>query len=137
MQAFIQSLKKEWAKITWPKSIFKSVLLVLAVSVIVGAVISAVDHFSQAGIHALLGIRVAGVPAFWLIAAIAFMVLCAALIVIVLMQEGKGDALSGLSGQSFWDKGKSRSMEGRLTKLTYILVFAFLILALVLSMHPA
>ena len=69
---------------------------------------------------------------------IIFLVVCIALTVIVLMQEGKQAGLGALSGAAptFWDSAKNRSKEGYLKKVTYILSALFLILSLTLSMHP-
>ena len=74
----------------------------------------------------------------WLrtIVTILYVLVCIALSVVVLMQEGKQAGLSGsISGaaESYWGKNKGRSMEGFLEKMTKILVAAFFILALLLN----
>ena len=59
------------------------------------------------------------------------------LAVIVLMQEGKSDGLTGtISGMAdtYWGKNKGRSMEGKLEKITKILAVVFFVLALALNM---
>ena len=60
-----------------------------------------------------------------------------ALSAVILMQEGKG-SLGSLAGQqsTFWSKVKSRSTEGRMRKLTYVLSALFFVLAILLSTHP-
>jgi len=69
---------------------------------------------------------------------IIFLAVCVALVVIVLMQEGKSAGLGSIGGigESYWGKNKSRSMEGNLVKFTKILAAAFLIIALALNMIP-
>ena len=67
---------------------------------------------------------------------IVFIIVCIALIVIVLLQEGKSAGLGAIAGgaETYWGKNKGRSMEGMLNKITKILVAAFIILAAVLNM---
>ena len=64
-------------------------------------------------------------------------VVCVLIIVIVMMQQGseKGlGAISGISSQdTYWGKNKGRSKEGRLKKLTTILVAVFIGLSLLLN----
>lgn len=61
---------------------------------------------------------------------------CVALVVIVLMQEGKSAGLGAIAGaaDTYWGQNKGRSMEGGLIKLTKILAAVFFILSLLLSM---
>jgi preprotein translocase subunit SecG len=59
-----------------------------------------------------------------------------ALIVIILLQEGKSAGLGSLSGQSldsYWSRNKGRSKEGILIKITTAMVVLFFILAAVLN----
>ena len=68
---------------------------------------------------------------------IAFILICIALIILVMMLEGKSDGLSGAMsgmGNSYWDKNKGRSMEGNLVKWTAAFVVVFLVLTVVLNM---
>lgn len=64
------------------------------------------------------------------------LVLCIALIGIILMQSknasGLTGAISGMGGssQTYWDKNKSRSLEGQLSRWTKIIAFALFILIL-------
>ncbi len=61
---------------------------------------------------------------------------CVALIVVVLMQQGKGQglgALAGGNGDSYWERNKSRSAEGNLKKITRVLAIVFFALAVVLN----
>lgn len=61
---------------------------------------------------------------------------CVGLIVVVLMQQGKGQglgALAGGNGDSYWEKNKSRSKEGNLKKVTRVLAVVFFALAVVLN----
>lgn len=67
---------------------------------------------------------------------IVFILICVALTVIILLQEGKAAGLGSLSGQStetYWSKNKGRSKEGMLIKVTSILVLLFFVLAAVLN----
>ena len=67
-----------------------------------------------------------------------YIIICIALVVIVLMQEGKSSGLSGaISGgasNTFWSKNKGRSFEGTLSKLTVLLAALFIIISLVLNL---
>ena len=67
---------------------------------------------------------------------IIFILLCIALTVLVLMQEGKSAGLGAISGmaETYWGKNKGRSMEGRLVTGTKILVALFIIIAAVLNL---
>jgi len=69
---------------------------------------------------------------------IIFLLVCIALTVIVLMQEGKAAGLGSIGGigDSYWGKNKSRSMEGNLVRFTKFLAVAFLLIALLLNMIP-
>ncbi len=67
---------------------------------------------------------------------ILFVIICIALSVIVLAQEGKSAGLGAISGaaETYWGKNKGRSMEGKLVKLTRILAVAFMIFAVLLNL---
>ncbi len=71
-----------------------------------------------------------------IILTILFIIVCIALIVLVLMQEGKSAGLGSISGaaETYWGKNKGRSMEGLLVKLTKIVAVSFVALAIVLNM---
>ena len=67
---------------------------------------------------------------------IAFIIICLAITVISLLQEGKSAGLGSLSGQSsetYWSKNKGHSREGMLVKITSALVLLFFVLAIVLN----
>lgn len=66
---------------------------------------------------------------------IIFIVVSIALLVIVLMQEGKSAGLGAISGaaETYWGKAKGRSMEGMLGKITKWLAVLFMVLAAVLN----
>ena len=66
------------------------------------------------------------------------MVSCVVLVVLILMQKkrasGIGGAIGGMgSQQTFWDKNKGRSLEGKLEKYTKILGAIMMVLALLLN----
>ena len=62
---------------------------------------------------------------------IIFIIVCIALVILVLMQEGKSAGLGAVSGaaETYWGKNKGRSMEGKLVKITTGLAVAFMVLA--------
>ena len=68
---------------------------------------------------------------------VIFILVCLALTVIILMQEGKSAGLGAIAGaaDTYWGKNKGRSMEGTLVKLTTILGVAFIVLSLVLNLN--
>ncbi len=71
-----------------------------------------------------------------IIVTIIFALICLALTVIVLMQEGKSGGLSGSvagSTETYWGRNKGRSMEGKLEKITKYLAIGFIVLSLVLN----
>lgn len=72
-----------------------------------------------------------------MILTILFVIICVALVVLVLMQEGKSDGLGAISGaaETYWGKNKGRSMEGRMVKITTFLAVAFIVLALLLNLN--
>ena len=67
---------------------------------------------------------------------ILFILVSVALSAIVLMQEGKSAGLGVISGaaETYWGKNKGRSIEGKLEKITKILVVAFMLIAILLNM---
>ncbi len=68
---------------------------------------------------------------------IIFILVCVALTVLVLMQEGKSAGLGSISGaaETYWGRNKGRSMEGMLVKITKILAVLFMLLAVVLNLN--
>lgn len=66
---------------------------------------------------------------------VIFIIVCIALAILVLMQEGKTAGLGTIGGaaETYWGKNKSRSMEGNLVKITKYLAIAFIVLAAVLN----
>ena len=68
---------------------------------------------------------------------IVFILICIALVVLVLMQEGKNAGLGSLTGstETYWSKNKGRSLEGKLVKVTTGLAVAFIVLAAVLNIN--
>ena len=67
---------------------------------------------------------------------IIFILLCIALTVLVLMQEGKSAGLGAISGmaETYWGKNKGRSMEGDLVKITKYLAIGFMLISIVLNL---
>ena len=68
---------------------------------------------------------------------IIFILVCVALTVLVLMQEGKSAGLGSISGaaETYWGRNQGRSMEGILVKITKILAVFFMLLAVVLNLN--
>lgn len=76
----------------------------------------------------------------WLrsIVSIIYVLICIALTVVVMMQEGKSAGLSGsISGaaESYWGKNKGRSMEGALVNTTRVLSALFIVISALLCMN--
>ena len=71
-----------------------------------------------------------------IILTVIFVILCIAMTVIVLMQEGKSAGLGAISGaaESYWGKHTGRSMEGNLEKFTRVSAILIFVLALVLNL---
>ena len=69
------------------------------------------------------------------ILSVIFVLICLALIVIILLQEGKSAGLGSISGMAdtYWGKNKGRSMEGTLEKFTKAAAVLFIVLAVVLN----
>ena len=69
------------------------------------------------------------------ILSVIFVLICLALTVIVLLQEGKSQGLGAIGGmaETYWGKNKGRSMEGMLVKITRVLLALFLIISAVLT----
>lgn len=70
-----------------------------------------------------------------IILTIIFILVSLALLITVLMQEGKSAGLGAISGaaETYWGKAKGRSMEGFLVKFTTGLAIAFMVLAAILN----
>ena len=67
---------------------------------------------------------------------VLYILICIALVILVLMQEGKSAGLGAISGaaETYWGKNKGRSMEGTLVLITKILAVLFILLAVVLNL---
>ncbi len=67
---------------------------------------------------------------------VLFIIICLALVVVVLMQEGKSAGLGSISGaaETYWGRNKGRSMEGRLVKFTKVLAVLFMVIAAILNL---
>ena len=68
---------------------------------------------------------------------VIFIIVCIALVILVLMQEGKTAGLGAVSGaaETYWGKNKGRSMESKLVKITTGLAVAFLLLVVILNLN--
>ena len=68
---------------------------------------------------------------------ILYIIVCVALTVVVILQEGKQAGLTGaISGaaESYWGKNKGRSMEGGLVVATRVLAVFFVLISLLLNL---
>ena len=66
---------------------------------------------------------------------VVYIIVSIALVILVLMQEGKSAGLGSISGaaETYWGKNKGRSMDGMLVKITKGLAIAFILLSVVLN----
>ncbi|MCL2719639.1 MAG: preprotein translocase subunit SecG [Lachnospiraceae bacterium] len=71
-----------------------------------------------------------------IILTLLFILICIALVILVLLQEGKSAGLGSISGaaETYWGKNKGRSMEGTLVKITKYLAIGFLLLTVILNL---
>ncbi len=70
------------------------------------------------------------------ILSVIFVLICLALTVIVLLQEGKSQGLGAIGGmaETYWGKNNGRSLEGPLEKFTTFAAVAFMGLAIVFNL---
>jgi len=71
------------------------------------------------------------------IVTVVYVLICIALVIVVLMQEGKSAGLGAIGGgtsETYWGKNKGRSMDGALEKFTKGLAVAFIVLSVVLNL---
>ncbi len=71
------------------------------------------------------------------IVTIIYVVICLAIVILVLMQEGESglsSSIGGGSANSYWGKNKDRSIEGAIPKLTGILAGVYVVLSIILNM---
>ncbi len=73
---------------------------------------------------------------------VIFLVASVAVTVVVLLQEGKSAGLgsiggSGTSGDSYWNKNKKHSLEGKFEKWTKITAAALVVSAFILMFLPS
>ena len=68
---------------------------------------------------------------------VIFILICIAVAVLVLMQEGKSAGLGAISGvaDTYWGKNKGRSMEGKLVKFTKYLAIGFMLISIILNLN--
>jgi len=77
------------------------------------------------------------VEALRVIVTVLYVLICIALTVVVIMQEGKSAGLGAINGmaETYWGKNKGRSIEGKLELATKILAVLFIVISLVLNMN--
>ena len=75
-------------------------------------------------------------PVIRTIVTVLYILVCVALVIVIILQEGKSAGLGTISGaaETYWGKNKGRSMEGALVKSTKFLAILFLVLAVVLNL---
>lgn len=68
---------------------------------------------------------------------IVFIAVSAALVIVILMQQGKDRGLGAIAGMSsgdtYWSRNKGRSKEGQMIRITRVLAIAFVALAVILN----
>ena len=71
------------------------------------------------------------------IVTVLYVLICIALTIVVIMQEGKSAGLGAISGmaETYWGKNKGRSIEGKLEFATKILAVLFIVISHVLNMN--
>ena len=71
------------------------------------------------------------------IVTVLYVLICIALTIVVIMQEGKSAGLGAISGmaETYWGKNKGRSIGGKLELATKILAVLFIVISLVLNMN--
>ena len=68
---------------------------------------------------------------------VIFILVCLALVVLVLLQEGKNQGLGAIQGtveNTYWGKNRGRSREGVLKTITVVLSVLFIVLSILLNM---
>ncbi len=68
---------------------------------------------------------------------VIFILICIALVVLVLAQEGKNQGLGAIQGtveNTYWGRNKGRSREGILKKVTIVLSVLFILFGIFLNM---
>lgn len=83
-----------------------------------------------------LAIGGAKVEVMKMILTVVFVLICIVMTIIVMAQEGKSAGLTGsVSGaaESFWEKNKGRTLEGKIEKSTKYVAMAFFAIALLLN----
>ena len=67
---------------------------------------------------------------------VLYILVCVALILVIVLQEGKSAGLGTISGaaETYWGKNKGRSMEGGLVKVTQVLTVLFFVISLLLNL---
>ncbi len=76
-------------------------------------------------------------PAYTLVLSIIYVLLAVVLTVVVILQSGKSNGLSGAIGggssETFLAKNKAKSLDARLAKMTKWVAIVFVVLTLVMS----
>lgn len=75
-------------------------------------------------------------PVLRTIVTVLYILICIALVIVIILQEGKSAGLGTISGaaETYWGKNKGRSMEGGLVRVTQILTGLFFVLSLLLNL---
>ena len=76
-------------------------------------------------------------PVIRTIATVLYILIAIALVIVILLQEGKSAGLGAISGaaETYWGKNKGRSMEGGLQRSTQVLGVLFIVISLVLNLN--
>lgn len=76
-------------------------------------------------------------PVIRTIATVLYILIAIALVIVILLQEGKSEGLGAISGaaETYWGKNKGRSMECGLHRSTQVLGVLFIVISLVLNLN--
>ena len=76
-------------------------------------------------------------PVIRTIVTVLYILVCVALVIVIILQEGKSAGLGPIGGlsETYWGKNKGRSMEGKLERFTLIGAIIFFVGAILLNMN--
>lgn len=81
----------------------------------------------------LLILEVHDVTALKIILGVVYLIICVVLVILVLLQDGKQQGIGAITGgtDTFFGKGKTKTKEGMLNRLTVVLSVFFAVIAIV------
>lgn len=81
----------------------------------------------------MLILEVHDVTALKIILGVVYLIICVVLVILVLLQDGKQQGIGAITGgtDTFFGKGKTKTKEGMLNRLTVVLSVFFAVIAIV------